>query len=107
MRELIALVSFFVALLGGAVAVFSPDRSRRNASITIAFVFITAHLLLVSADRILGGSPDVVETVTCLLSFALAVAGGVAAIFHKERDRQFVAGAVGFGALVVSLFLLV
>jgi hypothetical protein len=106
MKDLIIIVSFLMAVAAGLVAVLSKNQHRRTSSLTIGFIFITAFLLIFLNRGITIKGSELIQKSTCIISFAMAVTGGLAAIFHEDRDRQFVSGAVGFVSLIVSLLLL-
>ena len=106
MQNLIGIVSFGMAVAAGLVAIRSQQNNRRTASMIVAFIFITAFLMIYFSKGMSAWHPQLVQKSTCFISFAMAVTGGVASMLHDDRDRQFAAGVVGFASLVVSFCLL-
>ena len=102
MRNLIAVVSFIMAVTGGLAAMFSSHRERQTMGTIVAIVFLLSFFINVSrgATWILQGA--------CLVSFAMAVLGGGTAIFTVQdvkRTGGIVSGIVALGTSLVILFL--
>jgi hypothetical protein len=101
-RNLISVVSFIMAVIGGLAAMFSVQRDKQTMATIVATVFLISFFINVSreAKLILQGA--------CLISFAMAVLGGGVAIFtnHNEnRTGGIITGVVALGTSLVILFL--
>jgi hypothetical protein len=101
-RNLIAVVSFIMAVIGGVAAMFSSHRERQTMGTIVAIVFLISFFINVSraATLTLQGA--------CLVSFAMAVLGGGTAISTNQdvkRTGGIVAGIVALGTSLVILFL--
>ncbi len=102
MRNLIAVVSFVMAVMGGLAAMLSSHRERQTMGTIVAIVFLISFFINVSreATLILQGA--------CLVSFAMAVLGGGTAIFTDQdvkRTGGIITGIVALGTSLVILFL--
>ena len=106
MQEMIGIISFCMAVLGGLVSIWSKDVSRRTSAMSVGFIFLVAFLLIFFGRRVAGEETEFIRVTTCVVSFIVAVAGGVTAIFHEDKDRQLVSEVVGFVFLVTSFLLL-
>ena len=102
MRNIIAVVSFVMAVMGGLAAMVSGHRERQTMGTIVAIVFLISFFINVSreATLILQGA--------CLVSFAMAVLGGVIAILTDQdvkRSGGIITGIVALGTSLVILFL--
>jgi uncharacterized membrane protein len=101
-RNLFSIVSFIMAVVGGLAAIFSAHRERQTMATIVAVAFLISFFVNVSKDAklILQGA--------CVISFAMAVLGGGAAIFSDQEDRRtggIVTGIVALGTSLVILFM--
>lgn len=102
MRNLISVVSFIMAVIGGMAAMFSTHRDRQTIATIVAIAFLISFFINVEkgARLILQGA--------CLIAFATAVLGGGVAIFTSQDEKRtgaIVAGIVALGTSLVILFL--
>jgi uncharacterized membrane protein len=100
-RNLISVVSFIMAVIGGMAAVFSAHRDRQTIAMAVAIAFLISFFINLEkgARLILQGA--------CLIALAVAVLGGGVAIFtsqDEKRDGSIVAGIVALGTSLVILF---
>ena len=63
-------------------------------------------LVVVSLSGCNGGKPTGLTLWFCIISFAIAVLGGLVAVFGGGYDKRIAAAGVGLVFLVVSLGLL-
>ena len=100
MRELFAIVSFVMAVVGGLATMFLKDRDKQTMGSIVAGAFLISFFINVHQEA------KLLLQVACLVSFAMAVTGGVVTIFSNEKNRR--AGAIGIGivALGTTLFIL-
>jgi hypothetical protein len=101
-RNLISVVSFIMAVIGGLAAMFSAQRDKQTMATIVATVFLISFFINVSREArlILQGA--------CLISFAMAVLGGGVAIFTNHDDKRtggIITGVVALGTSLVILFL--
>jgi uncharacterized membrane protein len=101
-RNLIAIVSFIMAVIGGLAAMFSAHRDRQTMATIVATAFLISFFINVSkeAKLVLQGA--------CLISFAMAVLGGGVAIFTSQNEKRtggIITGIVALGTSLVILFL--
>ena len=102
MRNLIAVVSFIMAVMGGLAAMFSSHRERQTMGTIVAVVFLISFFINVSREATL------VLQAACLVSFAMAVLGGGTAILTNQdvkRTGGIITGIVALGTSLVILFL--
>ena len=102
MRNLISVVSFIMAVIGGIAAMFSPHRDRQTMATIVAIAFLISFFINVNKEArlILQGAS--------LIAFALAVLGGGIAIFTSQDEKRtggIVTGIVALGTSLVILFL--
>ncbi len=102
MRNLIAVVSFIMAVTGGLAAMFSAYKERQTMGTIVAVVFLISFFINASreATLILEGA--------CIVSFATAVLGGGMAILTNQdvkRTGGIITGIVALGTSLVILFL--
>jgi peptidoglycan/LPS O-acetylase OafA/YrhL len=101
MREFIAFASFAMAVLAGLAAMFLSQKDRQTMASIVAGVFLISFFLnAASQDQWMSRA-------ACLAAFAVAVCGGVTAIFGKNEARRTPAIVVGSVALGTSLLILV
>ena len=99
-RELFAIVSFVMAVVGGLATMFLKDRDKQTMGSIVAGAFLISFFINVHQEA------KLLLQLACLVSFAMAVTGGVVTIFSNEKNRR--AGAIGIGivALGTTLFIL-
>jgi peptidoglycan/LPS O-acetylase OafA/YrhL len=101
-RNLIAVVSFIMAVIGGLAAMLSAHRDRQTMATIVAAAFLISFFINVSkeAKLVLQGA--------CLISFAMAVLGGGVAIFTNQNEKRtggIITGIVALGTSLAILFL--
>jgi hypothetical protein len=100
--DLIAVVSFIMAVLGGLAAMFSAHRERQTMGTIVAVVFLISFFINVSGEAlwVLRGA--------CLVAFAMAVLGGGTAILTNQdvkRTGGIITAIVSLATSLVILFL--
>ncbi len=93
MRELIAVVSFIMAVFGGLATMFHKEEDKQTMAAIVAGAFLIFFFVNVRQEPIL------VLQIACMVAFAMAVTGGVVTIFSSQGNRR--SGAIGTG--IVSL----
>jgi hypothetical protein len=100
MRDFLAIVSFIMAVLGGLSAMFNRHRDKQTMGSIVGIVFLIAFFLLVDKDA------KVIFQAACLISFALAVTGGIVTIRSNQQDTRVAATITGIVSLGTSLLIL-
>ena len=100
MRDFLAIVSFIMAVLGGLSAMFNRHRDKQTMGSIVGIVFLIAFFLLVDKDA------KVIFQAACLISFALAVTGGIVTIRSNQQDTRVAATIIGIVSLGTSLLIL-
>jgi uncharacterized membrane protein len=98
-RELIAIISFAMAVIGGLAHMLHRERDKQTMGAIVAGVFLISFLINVRQDPIL------VLQIACMVAFALAVAGGIVTIFSSDENRR--SGAIGTGIVSLGTTLLI
>lgn len=99
MRDLIAMVSFLVAVIGALSAIFNRDRDRQTMSAIVAIVFLISFFINIRTEvRLVYQTAGVV-------TFTLSVLSGIVAMFSKERNRRDMAIVTGTVSLGTSLLI--
>ena len=99
MRELISVVSFAMAVIGGLATMFCKDRDKQTMGSIVAGAFLISFFINVNQE-----SPLVLQ-VACMIAFGMAVTGGVVTIFSNENNRRTVAMGTGIVSLGTSLLI--
>ena len=99
MRELIAIVSFVMAVTGGLATMFHKKREKQTMGSIVAGAFLISFFINVKQEPIL------VLQVACMVAFAMAVTGGIVTIFSGDENRR--SGAIGTGIVALGTTLLI
>ena len=70
------------------------------------YTFLPMLFMVVSLSGCTGGRPTGLALWFCIISFTIAVLGGLVAVFGGGTDKRIAAAGVGLVFLVVSLGLL-
>ena len=100
MRELISIVSFVMAVIGGLAVMFVKDRDKQTTSSIVAGLFLISFFINA------GRETKVVLQIACMTAFAMAVLGGVVTILSDQEHRRTGAIVTGIVALGTSLLIL-
>ena len=100
MRELISVVSFIMAVIGGLAVMFHKDRDKQTMGSIVAGAFLISFLINVNKEATL------VLQITCMVAFAMAVTGGVVTMFSSQENRRTGAISTGIISLGTSLLIL-
>lgn len=98
-RELIAVVSFIMAVVGGLATMFHKERDKQTMGAIVAGAFLISFFINVKQDAVL------ILQIACMVAFAMAVTGGVVTIFSNEGNRR--SGAIGTGIVSLGTTLLI
>lgn len=102
MKNFIGIISFVVAVISGLSVIFSTNRDKQTMASIVGVVFLISFFVNVSEEA------KIVHDVTCVITFAMAVLGGVIAIFSNEKNRRdgaLITGIVSLGASLLILFI--
>lgn len=94
MQELIAAVSFAMAVVGGLAAMFHKERDKQTMGAIVSGAFLISFFVNVHQEDLL------VLRITCMVAFAMAITGGITTLFLNDEGRR--GSAIGTG--IVSLF---
>ena len=100
MRNLISIVSFFMAVFGSLAVMFIRDREKQKMASMVALVFLLAFFINI------GGTQNLFLKIACLIAFAISILGGIVTIFSNVEYTRIGAMIVGMVALGVSLLIL-
>jgi hypothetical protein len=98
-RELISIVSFVMAVIGGLATIFHKDRDKQTMGSIVAGAFLISFFINVRQEPIL------VLQIACVVAFAMAVTGGIVTIFSNDENRR--TGAIGTGVISLGTTLLI
>ena len=99
MRELISIISFVMAVIGGLATMFHKERDKQTMGSIVAGAFLISFFINVKQEPIL------VLQVACMVAFAMAVTGGIVTIFSNDENRR--SGAIGTGIVSLGTTLLI
>jgi len=102
MRNFIGIVSFVVAVISGLSVIFGTNRDKQTMASIVGVAFLISFFINVSEEA------KIVHGVSCVITFAMAVLGGVIAIFSDEKNRRdgaLITGIVSLGASLLILFI--
>jgi uncharacterized membrane protein len=100
--ELIAVVSFVMAVVGALSSVFIRSRDRQTMAAVVGVVFLGSFFINVSKDS------KLILEAACIAAFIISVIGGIVAIFSSEESKRtsaMVTGVVSLGSSLLILFL--
>jgi hypothetical protein len=100
MRNLIAVVSFAVAAIGGLAVMFIRNRDKQTMSSIVAGAFLISFFINVSRDA------KLVLQVACMVAFGIAVLGAFVTIFSNDENTRTAAIVTGLVSLGASIFML-
>ena len=101
MRELIAIVSFVMAVIGALAILFIKERDKQTTASIVATAFLISFFINVSGQSL------AFLQITCIIAFAISVLSGLVAIFGSEesiRTGAIVTGIVSLGTSLLILF---
>jgi hypothetical protein len=98
-RELISIVSFIMAVIGGLATMFHKEKDKQTMGAIVAGAFLISFFINVKKDAVL------ILQIACMVAFAMAVTGGVVTIFSNEGNRR--SGAIGTGIVALGTSLLI
>ncbi len=101
MRDLIAIVSFIMSVIGGLTTMFNKHRDKQTMASIVAIAFLMSFFINVSKEA------KLVLQIACMVAFAMAVTGGIVTISSNEeniRTAAIVTGIVSLGTSLLILF---
>ncbi len=100
MRNLIAVISFAVSVIGGLAVMFIKNRDKQTMASIVAGAFLISFFINVSRDARL------VLQIASMVAFGMAVAGALITIFSNNENIRSGAIVTGLVSLGASLFIL-
>ena len=100
MRNLIAIASFIVAVIGGLNVMLNKNKDKQTMASIVGIVFLISFFIFVKRGAL------IIYQASCLVTFAMAILGGVVAMYSDEKARRDGAIVTGIISLVTSLFIL-
>ena len=100
MGELIAIVSFVMAVMGALAIIFLKNRDKQTMASIVAVAFLASFFINVSRDS------KLLLHAACIVAFTLSVIGGATAIFSDEENKRTGAMVTGIVSLGTSLLIL-
>jgi len=101
MGELIAIVSFVMAVIGAMAAVFIGNRDKQSMASIVAAAFLISFFINVSQES------RIFLKIACIVAFAVSVTGAMVAIFSNEENKRtsaIITGIVSLGTCLLILF---
>lgn len=101
MGDLIAVVSFIMAVFGSLAGMFLSHRDKQTMASIVAFAFLISFFLNIKNDSRL------ILQAACLTAFILAMLGGAVAIFsnlENKRTCAIITGVISLGTSLLILF---
>ena len=101
MRELIAIVSFIMSVVGALTTMFNKHKDKQAMASIVAIAFLVSFFINVSKEA------KLVLQLACMVAFAMAVTGGIVTIYSNEeniRTAAIVTGIVSLGTSLLILF---
>ena len=102
MRDLFAIVSFIMSVIGGLTTMFNKHSDKQTMASIVAIAFLMSFFINVSKEA------KLVLQIACMVAFAIAVTGGIVTISSNEeniRTAAIVTGIVSLGTSLLILFL--
>jgi hypothetical protein len=99
--ELIAIISFIMAVIGALAAIFMKNRDKQTMASVVGVAFLISFFINVNKESLL------LLQAACVVAFILSVVGGTVAIFSNEestRTGAIVTGVVSLGTSLLILF---
>jgi len=99
--ELIAIISFIMAVIGALAAIFMKNRDKQTMASVVGVAFLISFFINVNKESLL------LLQAACIVAFLLSVVGGTVAIFSNEESKRtgaIVTGVVSLGTSLLILF---
>lgn len=99
--ELIAIISFIMAVIGALAAIFMKNRDKQTMASVVGVAFLISFFINVNKESLL------LLQAACIVAFLLSVVGGTVAIFSNEESKRtgaIVTGLVSLGTSLLILF---
>jgi len=100
LQELITVISFVMSVLGGLVVMFHKEKDKQTMGAIVAGAFLISFFINMNEKNTL------VLQAACSVAFAMAVTGGLVAMFANREHRRTGATVTGIVALGTSLLIL-
>ncbi len=100
MGDLIAIVSFVIAVIGAISAVFIANRDRQSMASIVAAAFLISFFVNVNEQS------RIFLQIACIVAFAVSITGAMVAIFSNEESKRTSAMVIGVVSLGTSLLIL-
>jgi len=102
LQELISIVSFVMAVIGALASMLIADRDKQTMASIVGGAFLLSFFINVRKDQ------QLFLKIACAIAFAIAVSGGIVAIFSgkdSKRSGAIVASLISLGTSLLILFL--
>lgn len=99
--DLIAIVSFVIAVVGAVSAIFIGHRDRQSMAFIVAGAFLISFFVNVNQQS------RILLQIACVVAFAVSILGAMVAIFSHEESKRtsaIVTGVVSLGTSLLILF---
>ena len=93
------MASFVVAVLAGLGAKFLKNRDKQTMASNVPFAFLVSFFINLTREA------KFISVLTCAISFAMAVLGGVVAALSDYKSKRDVSIVIGIVSLGISLFI--
>lgn len=100
MQELIAAVSFVMAVVGGLAAMFLKERDKQTMGAIVAGAFLISFFINVHQEDFM------ILRIACMVAFAMAITGGMATLFINDEGRRGSALVTGIVSLLTTFLIL-
>jgi uncharacterized membrane protein HdeD (DUF308 family) len=98
--ELIAVISFIMAVIGALATIFMKNRDKQTMASVVGVAFLISFFINVNKESLL------LLKAACIVAFLLSVVGGTVAIFSNEESKRTGAIVTGVVSLATSLLIL-
>jgi len=102
LQELISIVSFVMAVIGALASMLITERDKQTMASIVGGAFLLSFFINVRKDQ------QLFLKIACAIAFAIAVSGGIVAIFSgkdSKRSGAIVASMISLGTSLLILFL--
>ena len=100
MQELIAGISFVMAVVGGLAAMFFKERDKQTMGAIVAGAFLISFFINMHQEDLL------MLRIACMVAFAMAITGGTATLFLNDEGRRGTAIVTGIVSLLTTFLIL-
>ncbi|WP_028319885.1 hypothetical protein [Desulfatiglans anilini] len=99
MQNLMAVLSFAMAVIGGLAAMLGRPRDRQTLAALVGFAFLISFFIHIGKEAVL------ILQGACLIAFALSLLGGAIAIFGRSPEARTEAITTAIVSLATSILI--